>query len=369
LSKLAVANTPINAVSKLPYWENMFPTAAGSAATQLSGCGAPGESNVTSVTATQAMYDLYFCNLHNEVTALQIADVSCFPGCATINGVTKPYQFYDGQFATLYTWRSIGNSSYNAAQFSLQHRMSHGLQMDVNYTLSKSLDVSSNAERVNFNGYFAYAGQIINTWDPQQQRAPSDFDARHQINSNWIYELPFGQGRHWGSTSSGLSEALFGGWQFSGLFRWTSGYPYSVGNDFSFPTNWNLEGAAVLTGKVPETGTFIDTNGNPNIFKNVNSASASFRFAYPGESGDRNILRGSGFFGIDTGVSKTWKIAESQTLRFIWETFNVTNSVRFGFDLANGHGLPSLGTAGTFGDYNQTLTKPRVMQFALRYSF
>lgn len=154
LSKLAVANTPINAVSKLPYWENMFPTAAGSAATQLSGCGAPGESNVTSVTATQAMYDLYFCNLHNEVTALQIADVSCFPGCATINGVTKPYQFYDGQFATLYTWRSIGNSSYNAAQFSLQHRTSHGLQMDVNYTLSKSLDVSSNAERVNFNGYF-----------------------------------------------------------------------------------------------------------------------------------------------------------------------------------------------------------------------
>jgi hypothetical protein len=43
--------------------------------------------------------------------------------------------------------------------------------------------------------------------------------------------------------------------------------------------------------------------------------------------------------------------------------------VRFGFDLSNGGGLPSLGTTGTFGEYNQTLTKPRVMQFALRYGF
>ncbi|PYX56086.1 MAG: hypothetical protein DMG76_15910 [Acidobacteria bacterium] len=97
-----------------------------------------------------------------------------------IGGVTQPYQFFSGQFATLYAWRSIGNSSYNAAQFSLQHRMTHGLQMDVNYTLSKSIDVGSNAERTNFNGYFSYASQIINSWDPNQFRGPSDFDALHR---------------------------------------------------------------------------------------------------------------------------------------------------------------------------------------------
>ena len=369
LSKLAVAGTPVNAVGKIPYWQNIFPNAAGPAATQLSGCGAPGESALTTVTATQAMYDSYFCNLHNEVVALQNADVFCFPACATIGGVTQPYQFFSGQFATLYAWRSIGNSSYNAAQFSLQRRMTHGLQMDVNYTLSKSIDVGSNAERTNFNGYFSYASQIINSWDPNQFRGPSDFDALHQINSNWVYELPVGQGERWGSTMGRLSEALLGGWQFSGLLRWTSGYPYSIGNGFFFPTNWNLEGAAVLTGKVPKSGTFLDSSGNPNIFKDMNAALASFRFAYPGESGNRNVVRGAGFFGIDTGLSKTWRLAESQSLRFSWEAFNITNSVRFGFDLSNGGGLPSLGTTGTFGEYNQTLTKPRVMQFALRYGF
>jgi len=369
LSKLAVAGTPVNAITKIPYWEDIFPNAGGPAGTQLSGCGAPGESSLTSVTATQAMYDAYYCNLHNEVVALQNADVFCFPACATINGVTQPYQFFSGQFATLYAWRSIGNSSYNAAQFSLQHQMSRGLQLDFNYTLSKSIDLASNAERVNFNGYFSYAGQIMNSWNPSQMRAPSDFDARHQINSNWVYELPVGRGQRWGSSLGKFSEALLGGWQFSGLLRWTSGFPYSIGNGFFFPTDWNLEGAAVLTGKVPESGTFMDSNGNPNIFKDVNAALASFRFAYPGESGNRNVVRGAGFFGIDTAVSKTWRLAESQSLRFSWETFNVTNSVRFGFDLANGGGLPSLGTTGTFGEYNQTLTKPRVMQFALRYSF
>jgi hypothetical protein len=369
LSRLAVAGTPVNAVGKIPYWQNIFPNAAGPAATQLSGCGAPGESALTSVTATQAMYDSYFCNLHNETVALQNADVFCFPACATIGGVTQPYQFFSGQFATLYAWRSIGNSSYNAAQFSLQHRMAHGLLLDVNYTLSKSIDVSSNAERTNFNGYFSYASQIINSWAPKQQRGPSDFDALHQINSNWVYELPVGRGQRWGSTMGRFSQALLGGWQFSGLYRWTSGYPYSIGNGFFFPTNWNLEGAAVLTGKVPESGTFLDSNRNPNIFKDVNAALGAFRFAYPGESGNRNVVRGAGFFGVDTGVSKTWRLAESQSLRFSWETFNITNSVRFGFDLSNGNGLPSLGTTSTFGEYNQTLTKPRVMQFALRYSF
>lgn len=148
-----------------------------------------------------------------------------------------------------------------------------------------------------------------------------------QINSNWVYELPVGHGERWGSAMGRLSEALLGGWQFSGLLRWTSGYPYSIGNGFFFPTNWDLEGAAVLTGKVPESGTFRDSFGNPNIFKDMNAALASFRFAYPGESGNRNVVRGAGFFGINTGVSKTWRLAESQSLRFSWEAFNITNSV------------------------------------------
>jgi hypothetical protein len=89
----------------------------------------------------------------------------------------------------------------------------------------------------------------------------------------------------------------------------------------------------------------------------------------PGESGQRNELRGPGFFGIDSGLSKSWHVSESQSLKFSWEVFNVTNSVRF--DVAP---LPQTtgqldATSSVFGTFSSTLTKPRVMQFALRYSF
>jgi hypothetical protein len=87
------------------------------------------------------------------------------------------------------------------------------------------------------------------------------------------------------------------------------------------------------------------------------------------------VIRGAGYFGIDMGLGKTWNITESSTLRFSWETFNVTNAVRF--DAAglepiagsNAGGNLSLTNSTGFGFYTSTLTNPRVMQFALRYSF
>jgi len=65
------------------------------------------------------------------------------------------------------------------------------------------------------------------------------------------------------------------------------------------------------------------------MFKDSTTANAAFRHPYPGESGQRNELRGPGYFGIDTGVGKQWQIAKNQTLKFAWEAFNPTNSVRF----------------------------------------
>ncbi len=116
-------------------------------------------------------------------------------------------------------------------------------------------------------------------------------------------------------------------------------------------------------------------NGSPNIFKDPASAIGQFRFAYPGESGERNLIRGAGYFGIDMGLGRTWAITETSTLRFSWETFNITNSVRF--DAAalepiagsNASGNLSLSNSSSFGYYTSTLTNPRVMQFALRYGF
>jgi len=377
LTKAANAGTDISQMAKIPYWENLFPGAAGqlgfgppggTATSNNSGC-APGVNyNTTNYTATQAMYDMFSCFAGNETSALFVADLDCLPACSQLPGQSapQPFNYWDDQFSSLYAWRSIGNSAYNGLQLTLRHAMSSGLQFDFNYTYSKSIDIGSNAERINEFEGFGFASQVINSWAPKQLRSPSDFDMKHQINSNWVYELPFGRGRRFGSTMGKFGEAVFGGWSLSGIIHWTSGLPFSMGSGAGWSTNWQLEGSSVQTGPTGKIGVFRDASGNPNMFQNPTQAITAFRFPYPGESGQRNNLRGPGYFELDDGVYKSWKITEAQTLKFAWEAFNVTNTPRF--DAAQAAYNFNL-TSGIFGAYTNTLSVPRVMQFSLRYEF
>jgi len=359
LVMLANANTPERSVPSIPYWQNLFPGAAGAALETGSAPGIP-----ASPTATQNIYDLYYANGNNATYALQSLDAYCFPACSALG----PFAYWDDQFSSMFSWRTTGTSSYNGMQATLRRHFG-GLEFDFNYTYSKSQDENSNAERVNEyeNGSgaaVAYSGQVVNAWAPKALYAVSDFDTTNQINANWIYELPLGHGRHWASGGNSVVNGFIGGWQISGLARWTSGYPFSI-STYAFPTNYEQDSRAVLLGAAPRTGAFIDSNGDPNVFQTGPAAASAFRFAYPGESGERNNLRGPGYFGVDMSLIKLWKFSDLRSLRFSWDVFNVTNAVRFDDGSLSQYLLyqPSL------GDYTQTLTHPRVMQFGLRYSF
>ncbi len=388
LSKAAYAGTPETSIAPIPYWENIFPQAAGAANIIGSAPGTPANP-----TATQNIYDLYYSNLGNETLSLEDLDAFCYPACAgtgsnNIGGFVgsngTPFSYYQPQFSSLYGWQTRGDSNYNGLQLTLRHTMAAGLQFDLNYTYSKSIDVGSNAERV--NGFessgLAFNSQVINAFSPNLWRAVSDFDTTHQINSNWVWDLPFGKGRYWGGNAKGLVNAVFGGWGLNGLVRWTSGFPFSVEAGSGWSTNFELEGSSILTGPKPKTGVFT-SNGSPSVFQNpltiqcacgappssdlTANAGAIFRATYPGEAGQRNNFRGPGFFGIDPGLSKKWNLTESKTLRFAWEVFNATNSVRF--DAAGSLIGETLVSNTGFGLFNTTLTQPRVMQYSLRFSF
>jgi hypothetical protein len=354
LSKMGNAGVNPQDVAPIPYWEHMFPALAGTDV----GFG-------TNTTATQVAYSIFANNLNNETFALFELDTPDEVSGAGFNvpgHSYQPYRYYHDQVSSLYAWRTIGESSYNALQVSLRRRFSHGLQGDFNYTLSKSLDWTSAAERLGVAGNVNHA-QIINTWVPDQLRGISDFDATHQINANWIWELPFGKGQRFGSGAHGVLNALIGGWQLTGLFRWTSGYPFAVDEGGQWPTNWDIEGWATLDGKIPSAA--AARGEGPNRFKDPAAVLAAFRSAYPGESGTRNPLRGDGYFGIDTGLGKSFPITEQVRAQLRWETFNVTNSVRY--DVGSIRSI--LDEPDSFGTYRQTLTNPRVMQFALRLEF
>jgi hypothetical protein len=334
-----------------------------------------------------AAYDLFNCNVFNETTPLwQLDQVgSDFSGNAGIAGsltdasgnplnyyATKlgPAAFFNKQFKSLYAWRSLGTANYNALQATLHKRMARGLQFDLNYTYSKSIDLMSDAERVTEWG--GLGGQVINSWDPKARRSVSDFDLTHQINANWVIELPFGKGRAFGRDAGKGLDALIGGWQLSGLARWTSGFPVSIFNGQTWPTNWQLGGGAVEIGRV-ETGTTsiaatASRASTISIFKDPEGPTGigAFRNAFPGESGGRNQIRGEGFASLDFGLSKRWIMpwSEAHSLQFRWEVFNVPNLHRFDVQSINTN-LDS----SAFGNYTGLLTNPRTMQFALRYEF
>lgn len=360
------------------YWADVLqPAMAGDpyaigAGGLTGGCGKGGPTST--MDPLLAAFDLFCGGNFNETTPLQFLDQFGIPdvnGTTSYFGVGGPYTFFTPQYAALYAWRSIGTANYNAMQVTLKHRMSHGVQFDLNYTYSKSIDLSSDAER---SGPYGGIGgnQIINAWSPFQFRSVSDFDTTHQVNSNWVADLPVGRGRALGHGINKGLDAVIGGWQLSGLFRITSGFPISIFNGFNFPTNWELGGNAVeLTNKIA-TGAFKNAPGNAgavNFFQAGGTAAAAFfREPLPGEAGQRNLLRGDGFFGIDLGLAKRWSMpwAEKHSLQLRWEIFNITNSMRFDAQSTN-NSIDSFGAQ--FGNYTRLLTNPRVMQFALRYEF
>jgi len=150
--------------------------------------------------------------------------------------------------------------------------------------------------------------------------------------------------------------------------------PFSV-IEPGWTTNWELQAWAVPTAPVP-IHKHIE-GGLPQVFADDAAISAGvtsgspIRLPYPGEAGDRNNFRSDGVFDVDSSLSKNWHITERANLKFAWEVYNVTNSIRFD---AGSYGNATFGNALTypsFGYYAAGLGKfPfRRMQFGLRLDF
>ena len=386
------------------YWQDVLQAPTNGGAYLLTalnggpgGCG-PANMALATTDPTLAAFDTFCAHMNVETTALQALDEpnigfvggipdanndpmcgqTGHPACKSYFPIGGPNTFYTPQYASLSTLRSIGNANYNALQVTLRHRMMHGFQFDFNYTFSKSIDLCSDAERLGNNGSLNFNGgcQILNAWQPNLFRSVSDFDTTHQFNSNWIVELPFGRGRAIGSNVNRAADAFIGGWQLSGLFRWTSGFPYTIyNNPAAYPTNWWWEGAAVPTVDRVTSGAYKMPGGVVNIFPDPTAAENLFQGALPGQVGTRNFVRGDGFFGVDLGLYKRWAMpwSEKQSLSLRWEVYNVTNATRFDFNDQSSSGPSesnnSIGVGDRFGNYTHLMTNPRVMQFALRFEF
>ncbi len=348
-----LANTPIDQIPTIPYFENLFPTLnfgfGGTATTNAFGLVARDGFDILDWTFFQAILD-------------RRGAIDCGLGDG------RSCMFFHPQYAAFSAFSTLAESDYHAFTFTVRERFGDSLNFDINYTLSKSFDTASGLQT---SGLFG-AALIINPLNPDLSHSVSDFNTKHIINSNWLWNLPIGRGRKFGGGMHPGLDAVIGGWSLNGVFRWNSGRP--IGGPFEsarWATNWNISSNVIrIRDPRPDPNKRGDT---PNFWADPQFAYNSFRDAFAGEVGDRNVFNRQAFVTFDFGLHKSFRMPynENHQVVFRWEVFNATNTQRLGapdntgvlIDPQDGTPPPNwMNITGIQG-------MPRVMQFGLRYEF
>jgi len=267
--------------------------------------------------------------------------------CGPFNEQAARTQF-GPQFGSVELQRTIANADYNALEATLNHR-SHGLELLLSYTYSKSIDQSSGLP------------EPVNPVNPSLSRALSSFDMRHNFVGSFHYEVPrFGSANH-------TINRFVNGWAIAGIARFTSGLPVTLlnNNDTSLlgtiPNGINNNGV-----DTPDwSGAALRLNTNPRNDGFVFDPSL-FTLPALGTMGNarRRFFSGPGLEDVDTTLSRSFLVSDNRALEFRAEAFNVFNHAQF-FGAASVEGNIS---STSFGQAVSAMP-PRLMQFAVRYHF
>lgn len=356
-------------VPTLPFFENLYPgNSIQQAAERSTGRALPALNGLTPSQQAAALVA--------AGSGLNNTNWGALQGILDDYSVLGRNAFIHPQYSSLLTYSTMGTSDYNGGFISVRKRFSSDVAFDFNYTLSKSFDTGSGLEG---GGGPNFEGLLLNALNPNGSRSVSDFDIRHNFNANYLIGLPVGKGKRFLRNASSFVDALIGGWQLTGIWRYHSGLPVNI-VDITGRNAVASQQASRAVRTRPIESSPSDLNGRPNLFSNPTYAYQSLRNPRAGEEGDRNVFRLPHYATMDMGLGKSFRMpySEQHSLQLRWEVFNVTNSQPFG-----GGGMtltvnqdPNLSTpVAQWGQFTRSATpagetRPgRIMQFALRYSF
>jgi hypothetical protein len=254
---------------------------------------------------------------------------------------------------------AIGKSSYNALQASLNGRAFHGLTYLVSYTWSKTLDLGC-------TGWYGVEGcSIQNPYNLKNDKGPAGTDVPQIFSASWVYQLPFGKGQKYASSSGPLNYAI-GGWTLNGIVSFTSGTPFFVGVSGDIAHIAANTACCALGFGSYERLNFLGGNpyaSNPSPSQWLNPA--AFAIPDPGTFGTlgRNTLRSDRFKNLDLSVFKQFSITEGKRLEFRFETFNLTNTPVWAVPDVN------ISDGKRFGTISSTANTARQLQFGLKLYF
>lgn len=273
---------------------------------------------------------------------------------AIVPGVGLPFPAFVGSIAQMLrpfpqynsvtdVYGDVGQSNYNALQASIQHRLSHGLTFNLNYTFSKALGTING----NRSAYI-------------QEKSLSTTDQTHLVNAFYAYQLPIGKGQPFNPENK-VVRAAIGSWQISGITRFALGAPLGP-----FTATCNVPQAGTcwasynpsFSGSVRLKG---DGGVSPFISASAFVSPASFTYGNTPATGAYG-LRNPHFFNQDLSLTRNFQVRENLRLVFGADSFNLFNNVRLG-------AINTSITNANFGKAGAQVNLPRVFQFKLRVEF
>ena len=223
---------------------------------------------------------------------------------------TQPENILFGRTTqTLEPWNAP--SYYDGLQLRLNRRFTNGFSLINSYAYGKSIDFNPSTQGANNFNVINFAAN----------KGLSDWDRRNIYTMSAVYELPFGQGKHF--LTSGPGKWVLGGWQLNALWSWESGLPLDISTSptsLNAPGNINrpnVSGPVQIFGGIGPGTLYFD--------KSKFSAPASNTFGNLG----RNVLHGPGINTIDASVFRRFPIRERLNVEFRAEAFNLANTPQY----------------------------------------
>jgi hypothetical protein len=276
-------------------------------------------------------------------------------------GTAKP----DAALANTWTWFSLGDSSYNALQVDVDHRMSHGLSIRGAYTWSKSLD---DGDSLNSTTAGNAPGLVSNPFHRRADWGPATYDVRNIGVISALYDLPFGKGKPMGSSVEGWANNVVSGWSVNSIVTLQDGFPFTPQLSYNPSNNGDTRNPVRPFLNPDFTGPVI--LGKPAQWFNPHA------FIAPPSTGGfygnlgRDAYIGPGLATWDFSVLKDTSIREGLRLQFRAEIFNLLDRANFNTPSLIVFTPPSAanptGLSGTAGAITSTSTTARQVQFGLK---
>jgi hypothetical protein len=268
----------------------------------------------------------------------------------------------NNDLGAVFLQKSIASSTYHGLQTTVSKRLTQGLQIQGAYTYSHAIDNASDP----LNPATGGAAFPRNSFNLRAERGNSDFDIRHRLVINYLYEIPLGRGTK--RLGSGFLGRVLESWQVAGITTFQGGQPFQI---FSTRDNQHAgrNDLAQLVGNPKQPAGVDKTFTGPAV-------SAFDRTPFNQASNlSRNHFYGPGENTWDVVAEKRTTITERFKLDFKTEVYNIFNRVNFGQPDTSAISGPGLSLSTQFGKSTSQLGRPdgtsgaRQVQFALKLQF